>query len=561
MPLVSVSEVVRFAAPAGARVLAGAAGMANTVQWARVLRARPATIASVEQGEVWLLSSAAVQQAGEPRALARLVREVAGAGVVAFMVTAPLPEDVRAEADRSALPVVLLPPESSLAEVEKAILDFVVDRDRAIAQRVQEVFDRLLATLVEDHGSELLAGIVNSVTGKAIYLLDEHLQATVQAGGDDRTADALADIRRRFWDGHLDHASERLITFRGAGSVPASGAASVVAPAAHASPLAALMRPLTLRGAVEGYLALIGDANDFTDFDFQVADKTASVMAIELAKQSAIVEARLRVQGDFLEELLDTPVSTDQLSGRARALGYDLTRPHLVLVLRPRPNDGKALLPRQQQRFVDVARRRLVIENAATLVREREGGVQALLPSPTDIDAELVDDVTHWLDARRREIEALLAPDTIPIIVGVGRTPANGLTYHAALREATQAAEIAASMPEGASTLHFARLGSLRLIFHLAGTPELRAFQEDLIGALEDYDHSHRSELVQTLDAFFRAGGNHMEATRQLHVHRNTLIYRLERIQELLGGANLEDPDTRLNLQLALKIRWAFGPV
>ena len=33
----------------------------------------------------------------------------------------------------------------------------------------------------------------------------------------------------------------------------------------------------------------------------------------------------------------------------------------------------------------------------------------------------------------------------------------------------------------------------------------------------------------------------------------------LERIQELLGGANLEDPEMRLNLQLALKIRAALG--
>ena len=64
---------------------------------------------------------------------------------------------------------------------------------------------------------------------------------------------------------------------------------------------------------------------------------------------------------------------------------------------------------------------------------------------------------------------------------------------------------------------------------------------------------------MRTLDAFLRAGGNHMRAARDLNVHRNTLIYRLERIQELLGGADLEDPETRLNLQLALKIRAALG--
>jgi purine catabolism regulator len=97
------------------------------------------------------------------------------------------------------------------------------------------------------------------------------------------------------------------------------------------------------------------------------------------------------------------------------------------------------------------------------------------------------------------------------------------------------------------------------LIFHLADNPELRAFQRDVLGPLENSDAARRSEFVRTLDAFLRAGGNHMRAARDLNVHRNTLIYRLERIQELLGGANLEDPENRLNLQLALKIRAALG--
>ncbi len=57
-----------------------------------------------------------------------------------------------------------------------------------------------------------------------------------------------------------------------------------------------------------------------------------------------------------------------------------------------------------------------------------------------------------------------------------------------------------------------------------------------MLGPLEAYDRARRAEFVQTLDAFLRAGGNHMRAARHLHVHRNTLIYRLERIQELLGG-------------------------
>ena len=93
-----------------------------------------------------------------------------------------------------------------------------------------------------------------------------------------------------------------------------------------------------------------------------MADRAASVLAIELAKQSAVVEARLRLQGDFLTELLDSPASAEEpLLERARRLGYDLSRPHLVFVLRPRDGEQRngTNPSRGQQRFVDATRRRL----------------------------------------------------------------------------------------------------------------------------------------------------------------------------------------------------------
>ncbi len=545
MPLVTVSEMLRFALPAGSTVLAGAAGLGNAVSWARLLRARPTNLGRIEAGEVWLVSSAAVQLMGEARAVGRMVRDMAQAGVVAFVVTEPVAREAEADAEEVGVPLILVPSDASLVETEKAIVSFVVDRDRAISQRSQEVYERLLATLVDDRGPELLAQVVHEVTGKAVYLLDEHFQPTVQTGGTPATLDALADVRRRHWEGLLGNVSERLVAVR-----------------SEQNAVGVALRPLTLRGAVEGHLAFVGNPDDFVDFDYQVADRAASVLAIELAKQSAVVEARLRVQGDFLSELLDDPgPPTEALLERTRRLGYDLSRPHLVFVLRPRevPTNGSAPA-RAYQRFVDVARRRLVLIDAATLLRERDGSIQVLMPCPIEVVATDPDAAIAWVEKLRAGLEAALAPEIVPVIAGIGRAPGAETSYHTAMREALRTVDIAASMASGtSSSLHFARLGALRLIFHLADNPELRAFQRDVLGPLEVSDMSRRSEFVRTLDAFLRAGGNHMRAARDLNVHRNTLIYRLERIQELLGDADLEDPEMRLNLQLALKIRAALG--
>jgi PucR family transcriptional regulator, purine catabolism regulatory protein len=550
VPLVTVSEVVRFVLPSGARVLAGWAGLNNMVSWARLLRARPASLGRIEPGEVWLLSSAAVQLMAEPsvpRALGRMVREMSQAGVVAFVLTELAGPDGVAEAEEVGVPLILLPPESSLVEIEKAIVGFVVDRDRAVAQRAQEVYERLLATLVDDRGPELLAQVVHEVTDKAVYLLDEHFQPTVQTGGHAAAIDALADVRRRHWEGLLGNVTERLVAVR----------------STDGAPLGVALRPLTLRGVVEGHLALVGSADDFADFDYQIADRAASVLAIELAKQSAVVEARLRVQGDFLSDLLDDPTAvSDGLLERTRRLGYDLSRPHLVFVLRLRESstNGSAAPSKAYQRFVDGARRRLVLADPATLLRERDTSIQVLMPCPAEVDPTDGDACLAWVEQLRAGLESALAPDAVPIFAGVGRVPGPDTTVHAAMREAMRTADIATSMASDATrSLHFARLGALRLIFYLADNPELRAFQRDVLGPLEASDSGRRSEFVRTLDAFLRAGGNHMRAARDLNVHRNTLIYRLERIQELLGGANLEDPEMRLNLQLALKIRAALG--
>ncbi|MGI9147702.1 MAG: helix-turn-helix domain-containing protein [Chloroflexota bacterium] len=548
MPLVRVSDVLRLALPPTTEVVAGAGGLSNAVTWARLLRARPASLGRIDKGEIWIVSAAALRLVDEPRAVARMIREMGQAGVVAFVTTEAVAVEARGEANLANTPLLRVPTDTALGEVEKAIVSVLVDHERAIGRRVQEVYERLLSTLVvEERGVELISSIVAEVTGKAVYLLDEHFQPTVQTGGGEHAAEALADVRRRYWAGLLGNVSKRLIVVRSAGA---------------REPPAVALRPVTLRGAVEGYLALLGPADEFVDFDHQVADRAASVLAIELAKQSAVVEARLRSQGDFLTDLLDNPAPPEDAPlERARRLGYALARPHLAFVLRPRDNDAlNGTGARGRQRFVDATRRRLVMADVTTLLRERDGSIQVLLPCPPDVDPNDADAGLAWVERLRSSLEESLQPELLRLVAGVGRTPGKETSAFGAMREATRAADIAASMgADSPASLHFARLGALRLIFHLADNPELRAFQRDVLGPLEVSDAARRSEFVRTLDAFLQAGGNHMRAARDLNVHRNTLIYRLERIQELLGGSNLEHPETRLNLQLALKIRAALG--
>jgi hypothetical protein len=85
----------------------------------------------------------------------------------------------------------------------------------------------------------------------------------------------------------------------------------------------------------------------------------------------------------------------------------------------------------------------------------------------------------------------------------------------------------------------------------------LARFAETLLGPLEAYDRGRESALVATLSAYLDAGAKVAAAAEMLGVHRNTLSYRIARI-EAIAGYTLADPATRFDLQLAISIRRAL---
>jgi DNA-binding PucR family transcriptional regulator len=88
------------------------------------------------------------------------------------------------------------------------------------------------------------------------------------------------------------------------------------------------------------------------------------------------------------------------------------------------------------------------------------------------------------------------------------------------------------------------------LLRELARSPDLAPFGE-LVRPLVEHDRGRRSDLVRTLRTYFAAGANASEAADRMFLHRNSMLYRLARIQRLTG-LDLKDSRAALALQLGL---------
>jgi hypothetical protein len=154
-------------------------------------------------------------------------------------------------------------------------------------------------------------------------------------------------------------------------------------------------------------------------------------------------------------------------------------------------------------------------------------------------------------------VSGLLGPDRDEV-----PTVAEGAVL--AVGEPTGRAELAESMEEVRLLVDFGcRLGRVGLISRtellpellLARSPRLAALLErQALGPLEEYAERRSSDLVETLMAFLALDLDRRAAAEHLHVHRNTLDYRLRRIAELTGF-DLGKVDDLVLLALAARAR------
>jgi PucR family transcriptional regulator, purine catabolism regulatory protein len=141
---------------------------------------------------------------------------------------------------------------------------------------------------------------------------------------------------------------------------------------------------------------------------------------------------------------------------------------------------------------------------------------------------------------------------------GRARVRAGLGSFHPGLRgvsrsylEAQQAVDLGRKLrPEGGVHHH----DELVPYLVLAQNPLLaERYVNHLLGRLLEADRRGRGSLLATLETYLTRGSV-KDAAEALHLHRHTVLYRLEKIRELVDGS-LDDPAVRLRLHLALELR------
>ncbi len=317
-----------------------------------------------------------------------------------------------------------------------------------------------------------------------------------------------------------------------------------------------LVVPIRRQGALLGYVWIVEGGTGLTDTELETVLKTIDPLAVALYRDQLEEEFSRSKARELAQELM---VAGDAAARRHAAgelvdAGYFVASEPVCVVLVTLDAHGRGLSDSERDvlgGWLDRTGRRLSDRRHVCLVR-REHGLLLLSDKDPMFGGKEKVSLAHDL------VSSILAdlPDRDPY-AGIGTLAGDLADAHSSYETAQRAARVARSMGGPDRVVSHEELGVYGLLTRI---PDRELDETCLPPGLLRLIRSgpKGAQLVDTLEAFLENAGDVQTTAEQLFVHRTTLYYRLQRIEELTG-ARLSDGEDRLMYHLGLKIARLIG--
>lgn len=562
VPPPTVREATTFGGMTATTLLAGAAGLDRRIEWVRVMET-PETVMRMRRHELLLTTTYPIKD--DPTAQVGLIADMAkieSAGLVVKLgrYLDELPRDMLEEADKHSLPLFSIDPSVPWSDLMEPLLKRIINAEHWRLQRSLDIHRRFTDLVLDGKGVTEICTTLSELLESAVSVEDASFHLLAHAGGAMHDPHRRETIARHGSPPHaiLDPRIQALLR-----QVDARRSPTKVPSFPHVGMnRERIIAPIFASNQVLGYISVLEHPPHHEELAFMAVEQAALVAAIALTKEREVAEVEARVRGEYLDDLIMGTYGDDAAAERrARHLGYPLQGLHVLLIADIDDLRG-FIRSRQINEETIQALKRELLRRASTVVRRNHA--RALLGARSDSVLALVpvtgegDAVPKAMGTLAGELQRAVDDWQPGFTVSIGysapvRAPEAVAT---AYREVSGVLETLSRFKRWKQVVAVPDLGLTGL---LAGVNDDRlvAFAERHLGMLSEHDKSRGGALLATLRAYLEAG-EQQAAARRLRIHPNTLRYRLERIREITG-AELENPETRLNLSVALRIQALLG--
>lgn len=523
----------------GSRVLAGETKLARPVRWCHslqdLLRDRVSDLAGVV-----VLAEASEM---DDQRWADLMGGSCSAIFVRGSTTIPASIRMRTEDE----PVVVeLPPSVSRTAVLELVAVLSLAHHAHVLEYGQQVHSTLAHLLHRGAGLTALCSRLARLSRSGVGVLGTDLHLLAFDPGPDNALDPAAVT------GALRDVQQQMLTL--ASASPGPHDVVTLELTVRGAPVTCVAGAIDLVGQRDGWVVVLDASDDITEHDLAehrvAVEQAVTIMGTELLRVRGLERAEERAKGNFVHALLHARFNNRaDMVARASHYDFDVDARYGVVVAHSGgvvahrdPPSKLAEMAREATRILERPENHTlttVVGDVVAVVRQ----VSASRRGHQDPAEQELRDYANALERRLRD------RTQHTVLVAFGRPETGADAIMESYREARIALDLRQRL-DIAEICGFADLRVHSVLLDLAQQEGGQEFSEEILAPLrEDRDGG----LVQVARVYVEAGGNLNEAARRLNVHRNTMLYKLERITRLLGR-DLREPDTQFSVWLAIRL-------
>lgn len=531
------------------KLIAGFKGIRNTISKVNVM-ADPDILNWVDEGEL-LLTTAYSFKKDNIEEQKKLIREcakkkLAGIGIKIYPYLESLSEEVTSLAEDLNFPIIDLYYATPLSDIMTPLFNEIFNKQAYLLKKIEKIYEQFMDAMLNGANRNQIVKLISDSIKNPIYVRFEFPEEIITDFDyiDDSVRELLLENVDKYFNPSINRIKEKKLEE----SNELIGGKYIKR----------MIFPIVAKDSIYGHIVAWSVNTPLGGYDLSVLEIASTTMALEILKALSVKEVENRYKSEFLEDLISLEEKrVEKAIERAPFFNISKKDKFISITLKIKSKEeglnkmsiGSGQTQQNITKIHDLIERNIIKQlrfNAIVVSKTERIQILLSLKKDTKIEPLLV-------EINKGFKEIIEKFKDLDFKIGIGR-PYEGLeNFSNSYLDSVKAINAGRILNEKTIT-NYENLGIFKILCQDHIEDELIKFYNTTLKPLVEYDNKKSTELVKTLEAFFENNGNLKKMSDALFTHYNTVLYRIQRINEITN-MSLEDPSDRLNLEIALKIK------
>lgn len=517
------------------KLVAGKKGINKKIKWVTIVEVLE-DIERIQDGEFLITTGFNLLEDKERmdvfHNLLRL-RPLSGVAIYTSFYMETIPESFIELADKHDLPLIEIPTDINFSEITKVVLEYIVNKQTRLLEQSEKIHHELTTMILNDQSLTEVTNRLAQLTDSNIYIYNEFYDISYSSSDLGHISHTTFTINQqeidisRYLLYSLEKESKEHIRIENC---------------------VFTIYPIIAKQSCFGWIVMVKSQDNWQELDDIAIERAASIYAMEFLKKQAVEETQLRIQSNLLEDIFNKNYINERLIiDQALKLDYDLSVTQCVfhVTFKHLKKADIHLVDRLYQMIEHL----LIQKNKQYMIQTKLQSAILLTNINGDTDDKLYRQAVQLANELKEEWQYYFPKNEL--LIGIGNFYDQVADLGKSAKEAQYAAQLSQLIDSKSNITHYRDLGMYDLLLEMnqSGINLTNIYKNSLNGLFADTERE--IDLIETIEAYFKNSQSIQRTSEELFIHRHTLRYRLNQIEQRTG-LNLKSTDDLMKLHFGV---------